>query len=450
MRLGCVLVSLALLTSLVVQPPKAKAFALTTGTVAALSGAFLAACGLAPVVSGMSSSGEVSESLARLLQDFLDEKHPGVKDAVEWIGAAALTVTGTGKVMIPKSMAEKLGQFAAWVASKFGTNEDGTVKPGENVVLSGQSITFANGISFSLGSYDQSSVYTLSGGSRHAKIFALGSIIPYSGTKDSGFIRYDIPDSSRYFLSYGYENSLNYGVQFYNGLSPNLGIISNSIVPPYGFSFSMSSTGILSICHLCSRLDTCELCIYELSRGSYGYLYDLLSGSSLSLDVAESITIPEGLTDTQSIALDVGATDSMSVQDILQGILDAILAGDLTATAEVVDTAELPEEPEEPVVPLPPEGLDELGAALTSRFPFSIPWDVYKGVQLLAAPAKAPYFEVDFLAPIAHRVGGWKGSTKIVLDFAEYEIIGQVSRWASIIGFCLMLASGTKRLIWTA
>lgn len=174
---------------------------------------------------------------------------------------------------------------------------------------------------------------------------------------------------------------------------------------------------------------------------------------SLSLDVAETITIPEGLTDSQSVALDVGATDSMSIQEILQGILDAILAGDLAASAEIVDTADVPVEPEEPdppVVPVVPEGLDKLGAALTSRFPFSIPWDVYKGVTLLAAPPKAPYFEVDFMAPIADRVGGWKGSTKIVLDFSEYEIIGQVCRWTSTIGFCLMLASGTKRLIWTA
>ena len=54
------------------------------------------------------------------------------------------------------------------------------------------------------------------------------------------------------------------------------------------------------------------------------------------------------------------------------------------------------------------------------------------------------------MAPIADRVGGWKGSTKIVLDFSEYEIIGQVCRWTSTIGFCLMLETGTKRLIWTA
>ena len=95
-------------------------------------------------------------------------------------------------------------------------------------------------------------------------------------------------------------------------------------------------------------------------------------------------------------------------------------------------------------------GLPALRQALTSRFPFSIPWDFFRAVQLLAAPAKAPRFEVDFMQPIEHRVGQWQGETKIVLDFAEYAIIGQVCRWTSTIGFCLMLAGATKRLIWTA
>ena len=95
-------------------------------------------------------------------------------------------------------------------------------------------------------------------------------------------------------------------------------------------------------------------------------------------------------------------------------------------------------------------GLPALRQALTSRFPFSIPWDFFRAVQLLAAPAKAPRFEVDFMQPIEHRVGHWQGETKIVLDFSEYAIIGQVCRWTSTIGFCLMLAGATKRLIWTA
>ena len=75
---------------------------------------------------------------------------------------------------------------------------------------------------------------------------------------------------------------------------------------------------------------------------------DIISADeSLSLDVAETVTIPEDLTDSQSVALDVGATDSMSIQEILQGILDAILAGDLAASAEIVDTAEVPVDPPE-------------------------------------------------------------------------------------------------------
>lgn len=92
----------------------------------------------------------------------------------------------------------------------------------------------------------------------------------------------------------------------------------------------------------------------------------------------------------------------------------------------------------------------ELGAVFTSKFPFSIPWDVFKAVQLLAAPAEAPYWEVDFLAPMEHRVGSWRGDTTVIIDMGEYPIIGQVCRWASTFMFVWALMLGTKRLIWTA
>lgn len=119
MRLGCCLVSVAVLASLVLEPPKAKAFAVTSATVSALAGGFLNACGLAPVVSGMSSSGEVNESLARLIQDYLDTM--GSPTPEEWLGQnIGLTLSG-GKIFLPKPVAAKLGQFAAWVASKYGT-----------------------------------------------------------------------------------------------------------------------------------------------------------------------------------------------------------------------------------------------------------------------------------------------------------------------------------------
>lgn len=85
MRLGCFLVLLAVLASLILEPPRAKAFAVTSSAVTALAGAYLNACGLAPVVSGMSSSEEVNESLARLIQEYLDTDLPGTP-LTDWLG----------------------------------------------------------------------------------------------------------------------------------------------------------------------------------------------------------------------------------------------------------------------------------------------------------------------------------------------------------------------------
>ncbi len=434
MRLGCFLVSFAVLASLVLLPPKAKAFAMTSSAVTALAGGFLSACGLTPVVSGMGSSEEVNESVARLIQDFLDEEVGGISIA-DWalsFGEIGLAVKDK-KIVIPKPFADKLGEFARWVAGKYGT------KPGVNVVYgeSGTYITLQDGNKAFL------STFTFADGQ-----YSLSS----QGTI---FTNLPVRFSTGYYLdSYIQDGGIFYAV-FNSDGSCNGGLGGIECTFTLGFNYDLSSK------------ETHPFRLYHVYRGRWTsvYIYTAESfkkifGLSVSIDESLSLDISDtmqevldrlmALEENQSIALDVGATQSMEIQEILQGILDAILAGDLAASAEIVDEAVEPEEPDPPVVPVVPEGLDKLGAALTSRFPFSIPWDVYKGVTLLAAPPKAPYFEVDFMAPIAYRVGGWKGSTKIVLDMSEYEIIGQVCRWTSTIGFCLMLATGTKRLIWTA
>ena len=145
----------------------------------------------------------------------------------------------------------------------------------------------------------------------------------------------------------------------------------------------------------------------------------------------------------------MGAAATMDLDLVLQGVLEDVLAGELTSTMDVAGEAVV-DLPAGEITDVDNLGLPALGQALTSRFPFSIPWDFFRAVQLLAAPAKVPYFEVDFMKPLADEVGGWKGDTTVILDFAEYAIIGQVCRWTSTIGFCLMLAWATKRLIWTA
>ena len=178
----------------------------------------------------------------------------------------------------------------------------------------------------------------------------------------------------------------------------------------------------------------------------------VLVDESLSIDRAPSMSyIPEGIKEGEGIALDVGAAATMDFDQVCQGVLDDVIAGELTSTMTASDEKTEPVDPPAgEITDVDDLGLPALGQALTSRFPFSIPWDFFRAVQLLAAPAKAPYFEVDFMEPLADDVGGWQGDTTVVLDFSEYAIIGQISRWTSTIGFCLMLAGATKRLIWTA
>lgn len=434
MRLGCFLVTFSVLASLVLEPPKAKAFVMTSSAVTSLASGFLSACGLTPVVSGMGSSSEVNESVARLIQDFLNEEVGGISVA-DWalsFGEIGLAVKDK-RIVIPKPFAEKLGEFARWVAEKYGA------QAGVNVVYSSVNFVLADGTVIVLGS-------------RAANAANAFITIPSDATAFSFDTFYELKNGRSFGI---FIKSGTYWMK--NSISPNFpSDTCKSVIPGLDHFF-------LSIVQSSSELIVTPA-FFDVSLSKYvsfglSWNEKVFSSveSSLAIDATETMQeVLDRLTaleEGQSIALDVGATQSMEIQDILQGILDAILAGDLAASAEIVDTAEVPVEPEEPdppVVLVVPSGLDKLGAALTSRFPFSIPWDVYKGVTLLAAPPKAPYFEVDFLAPIAYRVGGWKGSTKIVLDFSEYEIIGQVCRWTSTVGFCLMLASGTKRLIWTA
>ena len=184
------------------------------------------------------------------------------------------------------------------------------------------------------------------------------------------------------------------------------------------------------------------------------------ASASLDPEYEAPIEIPE----TKQMVIDAGAGAGATEDTVYNLVFNQIADGTLDPSYEVEDVDPGTEDPDPEPEPDPgddpgsgtedfpdPEslGLADLGEALTTRFPFSIPWDLYRAVKLLVAPAEAPYFEIDFLQPIAYRLPkGWQGSTTIVFDMAEYELIGQVSRWTSTVGFCLALIAGSKRYIW--
>ncbi len=439
-RLGCWLVCCSLIVGLMLPAQRAKALVgeLTIAAVVSVAAAYLGACGLPIVTQGMDRDALVN-STQRLIQEFLDTELGGVS-IQDWLGNVwDLTVTA-GKLVMGRPLTDEMMSFAQWVAGKYATQE------GENVVYNETSsyVTLADGSKFYLCTgYDPSTRYFSNPGTPilpedNTIVFSTGYSVVLSVSADSVYF-YDAGGN----LIYQNNEAFTYlasGWPFYVGVHEG----------------TWNSKPCVFTCFTYHTLSACNL--FKIFH-KYDIFFDIGASveksESLGIDRAETVQqILDRLTaleEGQSVALDVGAAQSMELQEILQGILDATLAGNLAATAEIVDEAAEPVDP--PAGELPDVdslGLPALGEALTTRFPFSIPWDFFRAVKLLAAPVKAPYFEVDFMEPLADDVGGWKGSTTVVLDFSQYAIIGQVCRWTSTIGFCLMLAGATKRLIWTA
>jgi len=96
----------------------------------------------------------------------------------------------------------------------------------------------------------------------------------------------------------------------------------------------------------------------------------------------------------------------------------------------------------------PEEGSEEetsLKALFFSKFPFCLPYDIYYAFKLIAADPDAPRFEIDLMTPFKDRISFF-GDTKIVIDFDDYPILGQVSRWGFTISFCLVLIAITRKI----
>lgn len=439
MKLGCWLVIFSLVLGLILPQQKAEALVaeLSMTAVASVAAAYLGACGLPFITKGMDKDALVS-SVQRLIQEFLDTELGGIS-IQDWLGNVWDLAVIAGKLIMGRPLTEEFVSFAQWVAGKYAA------QAGENVVYSNQGITFSDGSFYTLTYY-----LGVNSGNDHDYFsrhdYVLGNTIPY-GESTSDF--YEIRVTSTYLFHF-YK-----GTEFYcyrsvvDGVSGPWRRSFDSVIGPVTF-IAKPSTGAIYL----GGVYPDNSYHVNFTTGVVipaDIALELLSFSDLSIGREDEIPvyIPPGIATEQGIALDVGAAATMDLDQVLQGVLDGVLEGTLTSTMEIAQEVVV-DPPAGEITDVDNLGLPALGQALTSRFPFSIPWDFFRAVQLLAAPAKAPRFKVDFMQPIEHRVGEWQGDTTIVLDFAEYAIIGQISRWTSTIGFCLMLAGATKRLIWTA
>lgn len=450
LRLGCWMVTLSMVFSLVIQPPKAKAIVAEASLATSVIWAFMQSAGITFNGTGMNSS-SWAEGIEPYLREFTEATDSAAKSFWHWLGYengaadfikalswSKITHPSTmpfPSVTIPPAVAKKLARFTVWFAEKVGLTSGGG-----SVYVAGDNFTSAA----------LSTAARLRAGDPDHPFWATVDKNPYyfcykyvGSVSSKGFyILYcDAPitierhdkdfsgSDGKYYKAgyYLYKNGSYSGFRIlgFDSLSATRYSSGGTINGLYYYFCSLDAIGdyVLSA----TDAPTCS----AVQPGALTPTYDDTE------EKATIITIP---------GLD---TEIAGINELLQAILDKLAANELTTSATIAQQP-TPEQPDEEKPDIDGLGLPALGAALMSRFPFSIPWDVVRGIKLLAAPAEAPYWEVDFLAPIAGRVGGWKGSTKVVIDMGQYEIIGQLCRWTSMIGFCLILAAGTKKLIWTA
>lgn len=447
LRLGCWMVTLSMVCSLVIQPPKAKAIVAEASLATSVIWAFMQSAGITFNGTGMNSS-SWAEGIEPYLREFTEATDSAAKSFWHWLGYengaadfikalswSKITHPSTmpfPSVTIPPAVAKKLARFTVWFAEKVGLTAG--AKPvtiaGSNIkdtVLAGAYRYYKNE---GLLSYYEELI-------KHEIVVACFYPLGFSGASGVyGLFVSDVRPAGSAFCvftdDYFSEGKwLSPGFYLDNRCGGFTAVSFNS-----DFTQSFNHGFIKGFCKIgafSSGIETSEQAtsITVAQPGALSPTYDDTE------EKATIITIP---------GLD---TEIAGINELLQAILDKLAANELTTSATIAQQP-TPEQPDEEKPDLDGLGLPALGAALMTRFPFSIPWDVVRGIKLLAAPAAAPYWEVDFLAPIAGRVGGWKGSTKVVIDMGQYEIIGQLCRWTSTIGFCLVLAAGTKKLIWTA
>ena len=468
LRLGCWMVTLSMVFSLVIQPPKAKAIVAEASLATSVIWAFMQSAGITFNGTGMNSS-SWAESIEPYLREFTEATDSAAKSFWHWLGYengaadfikalswSKITHPSTmpfPSVTIPPAVAKKLARFTVWFAEKVGLSGGNSqvvsYNPATNSIVlpDGKPFYFSDTVftdienegiyltGFSKGS--GLSLFDFSDG----KIYLTSTVclcIDQNGEDIRLLLRFG--DKGSYLVNFSHKlfdftKPFYLGKGFSGGLCAVFETLPDSSYRKMGYLYQG----------------------YEISFAKHEILFDDLFTVSKTQESRVTAVQPGALSptydDTEQKATIITIpgldTEIAGINELLQAILDKLAANELTTSATIAQQP-TPEQPDEEKPDLDGLGLPALGTALMTRFPFSIPWDVVRGIKLLAAPAEAPYWEADFLAPIAGRVGGWKGSTKVVIDMEQYEIIGQLCRWTSTIGFCLVLAAGTKKLIWTA
>lgn len=156
-------------------------------------------------------------------------------------------------------------------------------------------------------------------------------------------------------------------------------------------------------------------------------------GSATSADIHSLIDsleeVPYGLTDS-----DVAVSIPVTGDDVGDDSKPDVRPGVIPSGDELIDDV--------PVADVEGDFSNfKLPNGLMYVFPFSLPYDFYRGIKLFSASPECPEFTLNFKIPYPAGMGhsGYLVDEEIVLNFGRFEMLAVITRWVSTFGFTMLL-----------
>lgn len=430
-----------LIFNLALYPLRARATAgvLVAAGAAITVSAFLMACGIYPYVEDGQSFGEWgAESLYDLWGQYVSSFEDGQLPSggtVETFNQIKSFVVGN-TLAIASGTWEMLRGFASWIVEKF------KVQDNQTGVQLGVTITGRYEVpiisSASISDLRNQGVY----------IFKQGTTKYNLGSLDSGYYMayvYVSGSTSVYALRVFTRNTSNVNVVYLANLS-NSYVDDVTIVRDYGkdYSYGQVSTSAMSTYVL-------DLPIYDTNDEAVAAIFGAEATFSGILADTTTITPLEPLpADTPWGGLSVGTSNPVGTVE--QGVTDRTKPVVRPVEVEIgsgtdvdSETGEITENPvvitPEDVVPTvaalspPASFLSALQTAVMTKFPFCLPFDLFKILQAFYVTPEAPVFSLSFHDPFSN------SDFSITVDLSPWDEVAAVVRnfeaMILLAGFCL-------------
>lgn len=135
-----------------------------------------------------------------------------------------------------------------------------------------------------------------------------------------------------------------------------------------------------------------------------------------------------------------------SIVNIINQIIDAIggeIVDDTTEEDEITD--DILDNVKAPAI-----GIDALDSMILPKtiftvFPFCLPRDFVRGMQLFSAKPETPHFECEIKVPAFLNIPAQ--TWNIVIDLERFETLAKITRWLSFISFSFLLISLSATIV---